>query len=95
MLFLQILGTGVYFNSDKLYFSFSILRFLKRQHFDDNTATVFNDKIHCYFMGGYVFNVSQSVKLKPSFLTRLVSGGPLQVDVAANVLWQDKFSFGL
>ncbi|RDI49469.1 uncharacterized protein DUF3308 [Flavobacterium glaciei] len=46
-------------------------------------------------MGGYVFNVSQSVKLKPSFLTRLVSGGPLQVDVAANVLWQDKFSFGL
>lgn len=89
------IGAGVYYHSDKLYLGLSVPRFLKIKHFDDNTSTAVNDKLHYYLIGGYVFDVSPTVKLKPSVLTKMVSGAPLQVDVAANVLLQDKFSLGL
>ncbi|KDN56729.1 PorP/SprF family type IX secretion system membrane protein [Flavobacterium seoulense] len=88
-------GAGVYYHSDKLYLGFSVPNFLSVKHFDDNDSSAFKERLHYYLMGGYVFDVSPSVKLKPSVLTKMVSGAPLQVDVAANVLLQEKFSLGL
>jgi type IX secretion system PorP/SprF family membrane protein len=45
-------------------------------------------------MGGYVFDVSDSTKFKPAFLVKAVEGAPLQVDLTANVMFQDKFVLG-
>ncbi|MFL9830278.1 PorP/SprF family type IX secretion system membrane protein [Flavobacterium sp. ARAG 55.4] len=89
------IGAGVYYHSDKLYVGFSVPNFLDVKHFDDNASAAVQDRLHYYLMGGYVFDVSPTVKLKPSVLTKMVSGAPLQVDVSANVLLQDKFSLGL
>lgn len=89
------IGAGVYYHSDKLYVGFSVPNFLDVKHFDDNTSAAIQDRMHYYLMGGYVFDVSPTVKLKPSVLTKMVSGAPLQVDVSANVLLQDKFTLGL
>ena len=47
-----------------------------------------------YAIGGYVFDISQNVKFKPAFLTKLVTGSPLQVDASANFLFMDKFMLG-
>jgi type IX secretion system PorP/SprF family membrane protein len=47
-----------------------------------------------YFIGGYVFDVSQSIKFKPAVLTKMVNGSPLQVDASANFLFFDKFMLG-
>ena len=89
------IGAGVYYHSDKMYVGFSVPNFLDVKHFDDNASAAIQDRMHYYLMGGYVFDVSPSVKLKPSVLTKMVSGAPLQVDVSANVLLQDKFTLGL
>ena len=89
------IGAGVYYHSDKLYVGFSVPNFLRVKHFDDNTSAAVEDRLHYYLMGGYVFDVSPTVKLKPSILTKMVSGAPLQVDLSANVLLQDKFTLGL
>ena len=89
------IGAGVYYHSDKLYVGFSVPNFLDVKHFDDNASAAIQDRLHYYLMGGYVFDVSPTVKLKPSVLTKMVSGAPLQVDVSANVLLQDKFTLGL
>lgn len=89
------IGAGVYYHSDKLYVGFSVPNFLDVKHFDDNASAAIQDRMHYYLMGGYVFDVSPSVKLKPSVLTKMVSGAPLQVDVSANLLLQDKFTLGL
>ena len=89
------IGAGVYYHSDKLYVGFSVPNFLDVKHFDDNASAAIQDRMHYYLMGGYVFDVSPTVKLKPSVLTKMVSGAPLQVDVSANVLLQDKFTLGL
>lgn len=89
------IGAGVYYHSDKLYLGLSVPNFLTVRHFDDNGSTTVQDRLHYYLMGGYVFDVSPTVKLKPSVLTKMVSGAPLQVDLSTNVLLQDKFSLGL
>jgi type IX secretion system PorP/SprF family membrane protein len=89
------IGAGVYYHSDKLYVGFSVPNFLSVEHFDDNTSSTVKDRLHYYLIGGYVFDVSPTVKLKPSVLTKMVSGAPLQVDLSANVLLQDKFTLGL
>ena len=89
------LGAGVYYHSDKMYVGFSVPNFFNIRHFDDNASVAVQDRLHYYLMGGYVFDVSPTVKLKPSILTKMVSGAPLQVDLSANVLLQDKFTLGL
>ncbi len=89
------IGAGVYYHSDKMYVGFSVPNFLTINHFDDNNSSTVEERLHYYLIGGYVFELSPTVKLKPSFLTKMVSGAPVQVDVSANVLLQDKFSLGL
>ena len=34
------------------------------------------------------------MKFKPALLTKVVGGAPLQVDVSANFMFNDKFTFG-
>ncbi|MFD2909028.1 type IX secretion system membrane protein PorP/SprF [Flavobacterium ardleyense] len=92
-------GAGVYFHSNKTYFGLSVPNFLETKHFDKEGATfsansVASEKMHYYFIAGHVFDLSSSVKLKPALLTKLVQGAPLQVDVSANFLFNDKFTLG-
>ncbi len=88
------IGAGVYYHSDKLYLGFSVPNFLSVRHFDDNESAAIKERLHYYLMGGYVFDLSPTVKFKPSVLTKMVSGAPLQVDLAANFLLEDKFTLG-
>ena len=50
--------------------------------------------MHYYFMGGYVFDLSDSVQFKPAFLSKFVSGSPLQFDITANFLFFNKLTAG-
>jgi type IX secretion system PorP/SprF family membrane protein len=88
------IGAGVYLHSDKLYFGLSVPNFLQDTKYNDNTVTVFKERMNFYAIGGYVFDLSNSVKFKPAFLTKVVTGSPLQVDVSANFLFFDKLMLG-
>jgi type IX secretion system PorP/SprF family membrane protein len=87
-------GAGVYLHSDKLYLGLSVPNFLQDAKYNDNDVAVFQERMNFYFIGGYVFDVSQSIKFKPAFLTKMVTGSPLQVDASANFLFFDKFMLG-
>ena len=87
-------GAGVYFHSDKLYLGLSVPNFLQDSKYNDNEVAVFQERMNFYFIGGYVFDVSPSIKFKPAFLTKMVTGSPLQVDASANFLFFDKFMLG-
>lgn len=89
------IGAGAYWYTDKYYLGLSVPNFLETKHYDDNSGgTTAKERMHYYFMGGYVFNLSPSFKFKPAFLTKLVSGTPLQVDLTANFMYNDKFILG-
>lgn len=87
-------GAGIYLHSDKLYFGVSVPNFLQDNKYNDNSVTVFKEKMTFYTIGGYVFDISPDVKFKPAFLTKVVAGAPLQVDLSGNFLLFDKFMLG-
>lgn len=87
-------GAGVYLHSDKLYLGLSVPNFMQDSKYNDNEVAVFQERMNFYFIGGYVFDVSPSIKFKPAVLTKMVAGSPLQVDASANFLFFDKFMLG-
>lgn len=88
------IGAGVYFHSDQTYIGLSVPNFLETKHYDDNSTSVAQERLHYYFMAGHVFDLSYDVKFKPSLLTKVVQGAPLQVDLSANFLFFDKLTLG-
>ncbi len=88
------IGAGIYFHSDKLYAGLSVPNFLETEHFDDNVAATAKERMHYYLIGGYVFDLSDNIKFKPAFLTKLVTGAPLQLDLTANFMFNEKFVLG-
>ncbi|MFH6946713.1 type IX secretion system membrane protein PorP/SprF [Flavobacterium sp. FlaQc-50] len=91
------IGAGVYWHSDKAYVGLSVPNFIETKRYDDNDIAIYKDKINYYFMTGYVFNLDhyQYIKFKPAALVKMVQGAPLQVDVSANFMFNDKFVAGL
>ena len=88
------IGAGIYLHSDKLYLGLSVPNFLQDTKYSDNDVAVFQERMNFYAIGGYVFDISPSIKFKPAFLTKVVTGAPLQVDVSANFLFFDKLMLG-
>lgn len=90
-------GAGVYFNTEKFYLGLSVPNFIRTEHLqnDDSNLFVGKEEIHAYLTAGYVFSLSNKVKLKPSFLLKGVEGAPLTYDINANGIYDDKFEVGL
>ena len=87
-------GAGVYLHSDKFYLGLSVPNFLEDTKYSDNSVSVFKERMNFYAIGGYVFDISSSVKFKPAFLTKVVTGSPLQVDLSGNFLFFEKLTLG-
>lgn len=89
------IGAGAYFHSDKLYLGVSVPNFFETNRYEDNSVAVYKEKMNYYLMGGYVFDLSPSIKFKPAFLVKAVEGSPLQADLSGNFLFNDKFTLGV
>ncbi|MEA1787524.1 type IX secretion system membrane protein PorP/SprF [Arenibacter sp. GZD96] len=88
------IGAGVYYHTDKFYVGLSAPRILETTHFESSSLSTAKEQINLYFMSGYVFDVNPFLKFKPALLTKVVQGAPLQVDVSANFLMNEKFVLG-
>ena len=90
-------GAGVYWHSNKAYIGLSVPNFIETNRYSDNDIAIYKDKINYYLIGGYVFDLDkyQYIKFKPAVLAKMVEGAPLQVDVSANFMFNDKFVVGL
>ena len=89
-------GAGVYWYTDKYYLGFSVPNMLETNHYDkDNKAvSVLKNSQHLYLIGGYVFHLSENTKFKPAVLSKVSWGAPLQLDLSANFLFNEKFVLG-
>lgn len=88
------IGAGMYLFSDKTYFGVSVPNLFETKHFDDNEVAITREKMHFYVISGHVFEISPSLKFKPALLTKIVEGAPLQADITANFLINDKLTLG-
>lgn len=94
------IGVGIYFHSDKTYVGLSAPNLIETLHYDtpgnsSANSHVAKEKINYYFIAGHVFDLNPSLQFKPALLTKMVTGAPLQVDVSANFLINEKVTLGL
>ncbi len=88
-------GAGVYYYNKKWYAGFSVPNILKTEHLDkENINTQASEEVHYFLTTGYVFDLSSTLKLKPSIMIKGVTGAPISFDVNANVLLYDRFEMG-
>lgn len=92
--FLPVVGAGIYLHSEKSYLGLSVPNFLTDERYDDVQEGLADERMHLFLIGGWVFDLSPSVKFKPAFLTKYVSGAPVIVDLSANFMFNDKFRLG-
>ncbi|MCH4822250.1 type IX secretion system membrane protein PorP/SprF [Gramella lutea] len=91
------IGAGVYYYGEKYYVGLSVPQMLETSHYERNELRetyLAKERFHTYFMGGYVFDLNENLKLKPAYLLKLTDGAPLQLDVSANFLFLEKFTLG-
>lgn len=89
-------GVGTYFFGENYYLGLSAPNLLRTKHLEhqNSIATIGVEEIHCFFTGGYVFNLNDNLKLKPAFMAKGVKGAPMAFDLTANVLVNNRFELG-
>jgi type IX secretion system PorP/SprF family membrane protein len=88
------IGAGVYYHTNKFYLGLSVPRFLETSHFQETNLSTAKEQMNLYLISGYVWDLNDFVKFKPTILTKVVIGAPLQLDLSANFMLNDKFIIG-
>ena len=92
------IGAGLFYYTQHYYLALSVPNMLKAKHLDitqNGDERQFGSETQHYFLtGGYVFELSQNTKFKPSFMLKSAFEAPTSLDVSANFLFWDKFEIG-
>lgn len=89
------LGSGLFYYTDKYYVAFSVPNMMKSKHLDFNGREFGSEASHYFLTGGYVFDLSQTVKFKPFFMVKSAFEAPASFDFSTNFLFNEKFEAGL
>jgi type IX secretion system PorP/SprF family membrane protein len=87
-------GAGAFFYGDNFYVGLSVPNFLSSVHLDENGIKYGSEVNHYFATAGYVFQVSENTKLKPSTMVKSAFNAPLSFDVNLNALFYEKFEIG-
>jgi type IX secretion system PorP/SprF family membrane protein len=87
-------GAGVYYHTNKYYLGLSVPRFLETSHFQESSLSTAKEQMNFYLITGYVWDVNPFLKFKPTILSKITQGAPLQVDISANFMFNEKFILG-
>lgn len=89
------IGAGMYYHTDRFYAGLSAPRILETTHFDTSSISTAKEQMTLYLITGYVWDLNPVLKFKPALLTKAVQGAPLQVDLSANFMFNEKFIGGV
>ncbi len=90
-------GCGIYYYAERYYAGVSIpiiWAYDNTRNFNFNLEAASSLRRHYFLTGGYIFDVSKSVKLKPSVLIKYLASAPVQADFNLNALILDQFWVG-
>ncbi len=94
------IGAGIFYNTDKMYVGLSVPNLLNSKHYDTDNIDDINvdefaiERLHYFLIGGYVFDLNENLKFKPATMVKLVDGSPIQADISANFLINEKITLG-
>ncbi len=86
-------GAGLYLSSQNWYLGLSAPKFINNNNheFEEYVAL---EQVHYYLTGGYVFDLSETWKLRPTALLKATSGAPLSFDMSGTVIYDEKLYLG-
>jgi type IX secretion system PorP/SprF family membrane protein len=91
-------GFGTYLYSDKFYFGISAPKLIKNKlpSYNAKSGKVENitETRHIFTILGFIIPLNETVKLKPTFLSKITQNAPMSIDATAEFLFNDKFSLG-
>lgn len=93
--FYPTIGAGAFLYSENWYLGASAPNFLTEGVYNDDVATIVEDKLQFNFIGGYVFDLSDNLKFKPAFLINTIKGSPVNVNLSTNFLISDVVTAGV
>lgn len=92
--FYPTIGAGLFMYADQWYLGASVPNFLTEGIYNDDVASIVEDKLQFNFIGGYVFDLSDGLKFKPAFLVNTLSGAPVNINISTNFLINDVLTVG-
>ncbi|SKB38727.1 type IX secretion system membrane protein, PorP/SprF family [Maribacter arcticus] len=93
--FYPTVGAGAFLYSDNWYLGASVPNFLTEGVYNEEVASIVEDKLQFNLIGGYVFDLSDNLKFKPAFLINTLKGSPVNVNLSSNFLISDVFTAGV
>jgi type IX secretion system PorP/SprF family membrane protein len=88
------IGAGAFLYNDNFYFGFSVPNMLNSVHLDENGTKFGSETNHYFGTAGYVFQVTENFKLKPSVMVKTAFDAPISYDGNLNALFYEKFEIG-
>lgn len=88
-------GLGAYYYTDKYYVGLGVPNILKGYYLDYDGKRFGQEEIHLFLNGGYVFDLDQDWKLKPSALIKYAFNAPVSFDLSVNAMYANKIEGGL
>lgn len=93
-------GFGAFYSTSNWYAGLSIPRMLQNRLDVSTGGTEVKNKLkvddfHYFITGGGVFQVAETIKLRPNIMMKVVNGAPIQLDLNANALFNDFIWAGL
>jgi len=90
-------GFGMYYYTDRYYVGLSVPKLLENDFVANTTSggtNLTSEHRHYFFIAGSVFDLSENIKLKPTVFLKVNNGAPVEGDVTASFIFNDKFSIG-
>lgn len=93
--FMPNVGVGLYLESPKYFLSLAAPKLIQNSFQSNVTNFTTSSEIRHFFLsGGWIFNVNNFLKFKPTFMTHIVEGAPLEGELSANFLLGNRVWLG-
>lgn len=87
-------GAGLYLHSDNFYTGLSVPGLIQGNLYNSDVLTPGKYQHHFFYIIGGVIKLSESVKFKPTSLVKVTPQSPIEGDLTASFLFNDKFWAG-
>ena len=90
-------GLGAFYFTNKYFIGLAIPNLINAKHIQEKNGlrSIGGEEIHIFLNAGYVYQLTDKIKLKPSFLIKSVKGSPFVIDTSLNALFNNRFEGGV
>ena len=87
-------GAGAFLYADNFYVGLSVPNMIKSVHLDENGLKYGSQELHYFTTAGYIFDINDNFKLKPSVMVKSSFDAPVSFDANLNALFFERFELG-